>query len=282
MGTRICRKSEMIAFSKQHPFVAAAAGVVTISWISWFVLALFWGSLGPREHPMETFGQFGDTFGVVNALFTGLALVGVVYAAVLQHDQVETQRQELKQQSRDSELNRQALTREKREQFVTARLNATQALLHARQAESGLSSHRWEEFQKEKALLEAIGLRQRISIMLCEASFGLDDGDWNVGLERKAIRKHLIVEFQGLLKCLAIFLDPRNDLNLGKLVIDTKYEMQILAGHIKERHEIVAFGLETFCSQIDENREGFDRNAVVSWFQGILQRLTSGSDFMWQ
>lgn len=41
-------------------------------------------------------GQFGDMFGAVNALFSGLAFAGVVYAIFLQQQSIEAQRQDTK------------------------------------------------------------------------------------------------------------------------------------------------------------------------------------------
>jgi hypothetical protein len=44
----------------------------------------------------ENRGQFGDMFGAVNALFTGLALLGAMYAIRLQTEELALQREELK------------------------------------------------------------------------------------------------------------------------------------------------------------------------------------------
>ena len=41
-----------------------------------------------------TRGQFGDTFGVTNALFSGLALAGLIGTIVLQQEQIEDQRRD--------------------------------------------------------------------------------------------------------------------------------------------------------------------------------------------
>lgn len=41
-------------------------------------------------------GQFGDAFGTANALFSGLALLGVVYAILLQREDIEIQRLDLR------------------------------------------------------------------------------------------------------------------------------------------------------------------------------------------
>lgn len=45
----------------------------------------------------EDAAQFGDMFGATNALFSGLAFVGVIYAIVLQRKELKLQRSELRQ-----------------------------------------------------------------------------------------------------------------------------------------------------------------------------------------
>jgi len=46
--------------------------------------------------PLQQRGTFGDSFGVENALFSGLALVGVILAIFLQREQLIEQRDELR------------------------------------------------------------------------------------------------------------------------------------------------------------------------------------------
>ena len=57
----------------------------------------------------EARGQFGDLFGAVNALFSGLAFSGIIYAIVLQRKELELQRNELKLQRKEMEGSREAL-----------------------------------------------------------------------------------------------------------------------------------------------------------------------------
>lgn len=73
-------------------------------------------------------GQFGDIFGAVNALFSGLAFAGVIFAILLQREDLELQRQELS-------LTRQELARTARAQ------EQAEAALRA-QAESAARSSR--------------------------------------------------------------------------------------------------------------------------------------------
>ena len=51
----------------------------------------------------ENAGIFGDMFGSVNALFSGFAFLGVIYAIVLQRDELRLQREELEQTRKELE-----------------------------------------------------------------------------------------------------------------------------------------------------------------------------------
>lgn len=54
----------------------------------------------------ENDGQFGDQFGAVTSLFSGLAFVGLVWTLVLQRTELSLQREELKGTRREFELQR--------------------------------------------------------------------------------------------------------------------------------------------------------------------------------
>ena len=55
---------------------------------------------------IECRGQFGDSFGAINALFAGLAFAGVIYAIILQKKELGLQRDELGLQRRELEYTR--------------------------------------------------------------------------------------------------------------------------------------------------------------------------------
>ena len=64
-------------------------GVVIVLWIlAIIVLPLCFPNIAKR-------GQFGDSFGVVNALFSGLAFAGVIWTILLQREELKLQRKEL-------------------------------------------------------------------------------------------------------------------------------------------------------------------------------------------
>jgi len=61
-------------------------------------------------------GTFGDMFGGANALFSGLAFVGLIYAILLQRQELSLQRQELK--ATRKELKGQREEQEKQNKFI--------------------------------------------------------------------------------------------------------------------------------------------------------------------
>lgn len=69
--------------------------ILCIYSISIILLCWLFPNVGER-------GQFGDSFGAVNALFAGLAFAGVIWAIFLQKQELELQRQEFQRQNFES------------------------------------------------------------------------------------------------------------------------------------------------------------------------------------
>ena len=76
-------------------------------------------------------GQFGDMFGWLNALFSGLAFAGVIYAILLQREELALQRRELKetrtelQRTADAQVKSEEALRKQAEALaLTAQLNS--------------------------------------------------------------------------------------------------------------------------------------------------------------
>lgn len=85
---------------------------------------------------IEARGQFGDMFGGLNALFSGLAFLGIIYTIALQREELGLQRTEL--ELTRTELKRTASAQEKSESSlskqaaslkITAKLNGLSAIL---------------------------------------------------------------------------------------------------------------------------------------------------------
>ena len=77
----------------------------------------------------ERSNQFGGMFGGIGALFSGLALAGVVVAIRMQKDELELQRAELKRSAEAQTVSSQALSKQIDVMQLTAQLNAHTSLL---------------------------------------------------------------------------------------------------------------------------------------------------------
>ena len=73
-----------------RPLLAIFLGVVLFWTLTVIVLPVYFPTI-------ETRGQFGDSFGAINALFAGLAFAGVIWAIMLQQKELALQRKELKE-----------------------------------------------------------------------------------------------------------------------------------------------------------------------------------------
>jgi len=101
--------------------VAVAIGVI---WFAW------WKYAEGFSADMAARGQLGDLFGGVNAIFSGLALAGVVTAVILQSKELQLQRGEMLLQREQLELQRKELelSREEFKRMAEANEQAAAAL----------------------------------------------------------------------------------------------------------------------------------------------------------
>lgn len=106
-----------------HSTIAVAVGALIVAVQVGVALAVY-GAL--PDWP--TRGQFGDVFGAVNALFSGLAFAGLIYTVFLQREELALQRKEL--ELTRQELQRTAAAQEQSE--VALRAQAEAASLSAR------------------------------------------------------------------------------------------------------------------------------------------------------
>lgn len=85
--------------------IAAVITVFVLWGLNWLLLWLYAGESDKR-------GQFGDMFGSVNALFSGLAFAFLIYTIWLQREELTLQREELKLQREALEFQAQELKRQ--------------------------------------------------------------------------------------------------------------------------------------------------------------------------
>jgi hypothetical protein len=100
--------------------LARRGGIAILAaWVA-FGLALFW---------YKERGTFGDMFGALNALFSGLAFLGVILAIVLQYEELKEQRQEIRQSRIAHEATAKSLEAQLRNAELRSRIESLNLLL---------------------------------------------------------------------------------------------------------------------------------------------------------
>ena len=110
--------------------------VVAISLIVIFILAIWFINFLVVFNVFPSWavrGQFGDLFGSVNALFSGLAFAGLIYTIFLQRRELALQREELKLQREEMAKSREELANQARVLELTFLATITQSKISALQ-----------------------------------------------------------------------------------------------------------------------------------------------------
>lgn len=94
--------------------------------LAWLIYLFAFGSL---IKTWETRGQFGDLFGGFTALVSGLAFAGIIIAILLQRQDLELQREELKLARLEFARAADAQEQQNETLLITAKLNSHAALV---------------------------------------------------------------------------------------------------------------------------------------------------------
>ncbi len=84
------------AWAKRNFVWAIGLLLVMVLWGGWLVI--YWNVIFGDYTYREIAGLFGDSFGAVNALFSGTAMLGVVYAVWLQHSELALLQRKMKEE----------------------------------------------------------------------------------------------------------------------------------------------------------------------------------------
>ena len=95
------------------------------------LILVLWVSSGSLLYSDPNRGTFGDMFGAINALFSGLAFAGLIFTILLQRDELVEQRRELRHARRQLRNQTRTLTLERHER-IFFNLLGLQHALHAR------------------------------------------------------------------------------------------------------------------------------------------------------
>jgi len=138
---------------------------IWLAYWDWIIRCIF------EKDSWATRGQFGDMFGALNALFSGLAFAGIIYTIRQQSEDLELQREELKltrqeltksaeaQKKAEEALNNQAKTMQQ-----TALLNAYTSWIEYHQYV--LKSVDFDTTQKKNSLEQIKFYSTKVDIMM--------------------------------------------------------------------------------------------------------------------
>jgi hypothetical protein len=181
---------------------------------------------------------------IAETLFSGLAFVGVVVAIFLQSEELGLQRkeltetrEELRRAAEAQENNARAMKKQENQQFLTARLSALTSLLTGYETAAHVSPAKLRDIEMMILRLRSRKLRQQISILSAEASFGFDAEGWSEDLEARAIVRHLEWYFREVRQIVG---DARKLNDLQSAVYDIFAEMDCLAEFIDGRQSALA------------------------------------------
>ncbi|HUH59499.1 MAG TPA: hypothetical protein VL001_05415 [Candidimonas sp.] len=122
---------------KKRPFVPLLISGVLMWLVSIPVVIALYGNPGSSN-------EFGDMFGAVNSLFSGLALGGIIYAIIIQRHELILTREELARTAKAQVESARSLEKQLHLQMDSSRLAALTALLNSANEQIN-QNDRWNE-----------------------------------------------------------------------------------------------------------------------------------------
>lgn len=123
-------------FEKDPSTIEKLGPLIWLLFIIFFIWLISYPLLDYFYPALNSKGTFGDSFGAINSLFSGLALAGIIYTILLQRKELALQRQEIRDNRRElarsataQENSERSLKRQAENLKVTARLNALSTLI---------------------------------------------------------------------------------------------------------------------------------------------------------
>ena len=107
--------------------IGSIIGAITII-VLWVVSAIIILYIFPDS---QDHGTFGDLFGAINALFSGLAFLGVIIAIILQKKELEEQRKEIRESRKAQQLTASALTKQLELQVLQNKIQSLNLLIES-------------------------------------------------------------------------------------------------------------------------------------------------------
>lgn len=146
----------------KHLIKIALWGTLSI-FLIWSLSAILILNVLPEN---EAHGTFGDLFGAINALFSGLAFLGVIIAILLQKEELEEQRKEIRQSRIAQDKSAVALKEQSEISGLMARLDAMNHILAS--LDRRISREKNSQKFDSDAIINELTIKQRKYEILLE------------------------------------------------------------------------------------------------------------------
>lgn len=139
------------------------------------IVILLWGFSGYLTYKLipgwSDRGTFGDMFGAINGLFSGLAFAALIYTIILQRQEIQMNRDEIKMNRK--ELKKSAIAQEEqvKQTHLAAKINAFSTVINYYNIQVGNSNNSSELIEKARFK------RKALIHQLDELIEGLSDSD---------------------------------------------------------------------------------------------------------
>lgn len=217
------RKKRIIRIGRYSFF-----GVVGLWLTSYFWVYHFGGFV------IKNAAELGDSFGSLNALFSGLAFAGLIYTILLQQEELRLQRKELKETKEEIRKSAKAQAEQADNQIVAAKLQALNTMLEV------YSKKREVLIEKENIMLqeEKTDNLSSYTKYFEDRSIRRIEKDTNYGIASQLIKNQHLIEST----------EAEIELILANLYVSGSLENKFFTAYFKNENTPIDF------VDIDENQ----------------------------
>lgn len=219
---------------KKKYIVLVVMLIVGLWFCSWYFIPKWYGKEGLEA------GTFGDMFGAVNALFSGLAFAGLIYTIAVQRQELSLQRESIEMQTEELKLQRQETARSANELEDQRKLMNFQIVLNTL---NGMLSTK-----KEAQRTASSGNRDSV-LAFRDVIINKNNASW-IERERHDFNDYLAVFFGILRYILKSDLDENQKKDLIEIVLinTTSLEYYVIEifskDHQERKHLLEYFALD--------------------------------------
>jgi hypothetical protein len=194
----------------------------------------------------------------LGALFSGLAFALLIITLIQQQHELGLQRRELhdtreelkraaKAQEDQLSVQREDLSRQSREQFLSARLSACAATLQAQATAQGLGflgDENEQGIQRNTALKAVQMSRLRIDLLALETRQGFAGGAWTPSIEKEAFRCYIVGSLRWCGTECDRFIGIDNQISITTYLASAANSLAILVDIVRANYPDIALVVE--------------------------------------